>query len=103
MSTPTTTQQRYPGRATARTVLSTILSTLIVLGIIAPIVLGILQEELAEFLPDNVVAVLVTGAALLAAVSAALTRIMAIPAVDQALARIGLSSSPAVGRHELAD
>lgn len=91
-----TTQQAYPGRAAWRTAVQNILSAVIVLGLVAPIVLGIVDEELADFLPAHVFAVLATGSALLAAVSAALARVMAIPAVDAALKRFGLSSSPRV-------
>lgn len=88
------TQTQYPARATWRTTLANVLSTIIVVGMVAPVVAVIIDEELTDYLPPDWIAWIAAAGALLAAVAAALTRIMAIPAVDRALARIGLSSAP---------
>ncbi|MGW6228946.1 hypothetical protein ACWFQT_17720 [Cellulosimicrobium cellulans] len=92
MTTPT--QQTYPGRASWRTAAQTVISVVLVLGVVAPLVAAILQDELGEYLPEAWLAWVVGAAAVLAAVSAALARIMAIPAVDAWLRHLGLSSTP---------
>lgn len=92
----TSTQQAYPARASWRTAVQNALSVILVLGIIAPIVAAILRDELGEYLPDAWLAWVVAAGAVLAAVAAALARIMAIPAVDAWLRHLGLSSAPVV-------
>lgn len=91
-----TTQQAYPWRATARTVVQTILGIVIAAGVVIPLAVSIVHEELASFLPEQVTTTLTTLAVVSAAISAAVARIMAIPAVDAALRSVGLSSSPRV-------
>jgi hypothetical protein len=66
----------------------------LVLGVVAPLVAAILHDELGEYLPDAWLAWVVAAGAVLAAVAAALARIMAIPAVDAWLRHLGLSSTP---------
>lgn len=92
----TSTQQAHPGRASWRTAAQTIISVILVLGVVAPIVAAILHDELGEYLPEAWLAWVVAAGAVLAAVSAALARIMAIPAVDAWLRHLGLSSTPKV-------
>lgn len=92
----TSTQRAYPGRASWRTAVQNVLSVILVLGIVAPIVAAILRDELGEHLPDAWLAWVLAAGATLAAVSAALARIMAIPAVDAWLRHLGLSSTPKV-------
>src|SRR5690606_212118 len=92
----TPTQQAYPGRASWRTRVQTVLSVILVLGAVAPFVAAILHDELGEYLPGAWLAWVVAAGAVLAAVSAALARIMAIPAVDAWLRHLGLSSTPVV-------
>ncbi|KZM78411.1 hypothetical protein [Cellulosimicrobium sp. I38E] len=94
--TTTSTQQANPGRASWRTAVQTVLSVVLVLGLVAPLVAAILHEELGEYLPDRWLAWVVAAGAVLAAVSAALARIMAIPAVDAWLRHLGLSSTPKI-------
>ena len=90
----TSTQQAHPVRASWRTAAQTVLSVIVVLGVVAPIVAGILSDELGAHLPASWLAWVVGAAAVLAAVSAALARIMAVPAVDAWLRHLGLSSTP---------
>lgn len=94
MSTKTTTQQQHPGRATARTVVQGVVATVATLGLILPTVAQIINEDLGAYLPEDWVAWLIGAAAAIAAVAGALARIMAIPAVDAALERLGLGSGP---------
>ncbi|MFF2621311.1 hypothetical protein [Oerskovia jenensis] len=90
----TSTQQAHPVRASWRTATQTVLSVIVVLGVVAPIVAGILSDELGAHLPASWLAWVVGAAAVLAAVSAALSRVMAVPAVDAWLRHLGLSSTP---------
>ena len=92
--TTTSTQQAHPVRASWRTAAQTVISVVLVLGVVAPLVAAILHDELGEYLPEAWLAWVVAAAAILAAVSAALARIMAIPAVDAWLRHLGLSSTP---------
>ena len=84
------TQSAHPWRATARTVVQTIVA----LGVVLPIAAGVVNEHLGRYLPDNWEAALLAVAAFVAAIAAVLTKVMAIPAVDAWLERIGLSSRP---------
>ena len=78
----TSTQHAHPVRASWRTAVQTVLSAVLVVGVVAPLVAAILSEELGAHLPESWLAWVIGAAAVLAAVSAALARIMAIPAVD---------------------
>lgn len=80
----TTTQQAHPWRATARTVLAVIVGA----APVVPLIVGAISDG------DPQAATGLLGAAV--ATSAAITRVMAIPAVDAWLSRIGLGSAPAV-------
>lgn len=86
----TTTQQKYPWRAVARTVLA----VLIAVGIVVPAVVTIILDSFDVYLPDAAKAWLVAAGGFTVILSGAVTKIIAIPAVDAWLKRIGLSSSP---------
>jgi len=96
MTTPVTTQQAAPARATWRTIVQGFVSTILILGVVLPIVAQILDEELGDFIPGSWVAWLVGAAAFVAALAGALARIMAIPAVDVWLEKLRLGSAPEV-------
>jgi hypothetical protein len=85
-----TTQQQHPWRAVARTALA----VLVGVGIVVPAVVTILTTQLDVYLSAEVKAWLIGASGLAVAVSGAVTRIIAIPAVDAWLKRLGLSSSP---------
>ena len=84
------TQTRYPWRATARTVVAYLLVALPAYLVIVPIV----TEELGAYLPPKMTEILLASAAFVGALVAAVTRIMAIPSVNDALTGIGLSAAP---------
>lgn len=86
----TTTQQRYPWRAVARTVLA----VLIGVGLVVPVAVTVILDQFDVYLPAGAKAWLVAASAFTVALSGAVTRIIAIPAVDAWLKRVGLSSSP---------
>lgn len=94
MTTKTTTQQKYPGKASVRTAVQGFLGTLLTAGVVAPLAASIIGESLGAYLPDGAVAWVVGAAALVAAISATVARLMAIPAVDAWLKRLGLASGP---------
>lgn len=100
MSRPTLatpTQVRYPWRATVRTVVQVGISSLLALGLVVPQVVQIILEEAGESMPTQVRGWLLASSAIVTAVAAALTRIMAIPAVDRGLVAWRLSAQPRPG------
>ena len=86
----TSTQTSYPWRAVVRTVVQVGLSALI----IVPIIIGIVSDGMAAYLPDEWEAWLAGAAAFLTALSGVFARVMAIPAINDALAKVGLSAAP---------
>lgn len=92
------TQEQFPWKTTLRTVIQVGVPTLLTLLVVIPIVLQIVVDELGPagsgIIPEGVVAWLLGAAAVIISLSAALTRIMAIPAVNLVLARIGLAPQP---------
>lgn len=88
------TQQAYPRRAAVRTAAQNIVSAILALGVVLPLAVQIVGDELGDWIPGPVLVWLVGAAAFMAALAAALARIMAIPQVDAWLQRWGLSSVP---------
>ena len=84
------TQEEYPWRATLRTIVAYIIVALPVYAIGVPI----LMDEVGEYLPEGAVAWLTASALFVGGLVAAVTRIMAIPRVNEALRNVGLSASP---------
>jgi hypothetical protein len=87
-------QSAFPARATWRTVVQNVISVVLTAGVVLPLAVAIAGEELADVLPADWLLWAAGVAASVAAIAAALTRIMAIPAVDAWLLRFGLSSTP---------
>lgn len=84
-------QVAFPWRAALRTGFQTALTVLSVLIIALPMV----SDFVAEFWPDSpVIAWIAGGTALAGALAALLTRIMAIPGVDELLTRFGMGAEP---------
>jgi hypothetical protein len=88
------TQQLYPGRASWRTAVQSALGVILTLGVVLPVVVSVIGDGMDAYLPDAWRAWLVGAAAFVAALSATLARVMAIPAVDGWLRSLGLSSTP---------
>ena len=85
------TQVSYPWKTAVRTAIQTFIGAAGVLSIAAPQ----LQEFIDQFWPGSpVVGWIGVAAAFIAALAALVTRIMAIPAVNDALTRIGLGATP---------
>lgn len=83
-TTPTTTtQQKHPWRAAARTGLAVLVGA----ASTTPFVVQILDEQLSGWEAAGI------GGQTIA-VAGIITRIMALPAVDRALEHIGLASAP---------
>lgn len=80
------TQTSHPWKATLRTLVSVVVS----LAAAAPIIYTAITDQSPE---------LATGAfATALAVSAAITRLMALPVVNDLLTKIGLGATPKVGK-----
>ena len=75
------TQVKYPWRAGIRTGIVTVIS---VLGVITGVV-AIVQDEAVIYLGDTLIATLGWIAGLAATIATILTRILALPGVDDAL------------------
>ena len=90
MSTPT--QVRFPLRAVLRTALAVVLA----LGIVVPLAVEVILDEWAKSapVPEGARAWLLGSSAAIVAVSSALTRIMAIPTVNEWLGRVGMGATP---------
>lgn len=85
------TQVARPWRTTLRTVVQNLLGIVIAAGLVLPLILAIVQEELGDIIPDRAMGWLVGAVAITVAISAAVTRIMAIPAVETFLRRHGFT------------
>jgi hypothetical protein len=88
---PAPTQVAHPWKATIRTIIQTFLSVAAVLALVAPELQGFVDEWWPR---SPAVAWIGIGAAFVASVAGVLTRIMAIPAVNEFLTRFGLGASP---------
>ena len=87
------TQVAHPWRAAVRTMLAVLLGV----GIVAPVAWLIVSEELERqqlTLPPGVTAAVAYGLAVLAVITASITRIMAIPQVSDLLTRAGIGPTP---------
>lgn len=82
------TQVAHPWQATLRTVVAYVIAVVPVLIVVIPIV----QDELGPYLPDAWVAWLGGAVAVLGAIVGAATRIMALEAVQELLAKVGLGT-----------
>lgn len=77
-----TTQERYPWRAVARTILQLIIG----LAAAAPLIAAAITGDSAEA-AGGALALFITA-------SAAITRLMAVPYVNELLQRVGLGAEP---------
>lgn len=87
------TQTEHPWRSALRTVLQVALFAYPVF-LALPEILKIIDEDLGDFLPDEARAQLLLIATVIAAGAGAIARIMAIPAVEKALRKIGAGAAP---------
>lgn len=85
------TQVAYPWRAAVRTVLAYLAGA----GIVVPIAWTIAQETLGAYLSPGVITAIAWTVGLIVAVSGFITRVMAIPAVNELLTRLGVGATPA--------
>ena len=84
------TQTTYPWKAVLRTIVAAVIG----LGSVLPIAWVIVQEELGAILSPEVMARIGVGVTVALAVTGAITRVMAIPAVNDWLTRLGLGAEP---------
>ena len=85
------TQVKYPWRAVLRTVLAYIVGA----GIVVPAAWVIAQDTLSGYLSPEVVTATAWTVGLIVAVSAFVTRVIAIPQVNAWLTKLGVGATPA--------
>ncbi|PZE31762.1 hypothetical protein [Curtobacterium sp. MCLR17_042] len=83
----------FQSKRVLRTVVQVVIGAATVLTVVVVVAPQVL-DAIADVVPGPVLAWLTGAVATLAAVSAALTKIMAIPKVNELLTRIGLGSVP---------
>ncbi|UGL61836.1 hypothetical protein SEA_FRANKLIN22_23 [Microbacterium phage Franklin22] len=88
------TQVAHPWKATLRTVIQVGIPALIALGVVIPQIIDIILEGAGESLPVEVRAWLLGAGVAVTAVAGIITRIMALPLVNQFLTSIGLGATP---------
>lgn len=76
------TQVRFSARSVVRTVLQVIVPTILALGVVVPQIIEIILKEAGEAMPDGLRVYLLAISAGIAAMSAALAKIMALPRVE---------------------
>lgn len=85
------TQTQYPWRAALRTALAYIVAA----GIVVPMVWAIAQDTLGPYLSPEVITAAAWAVGLIVAVSAFVTRVIAIPKVNAWLTKLGVGATPA--------
>lgn len=85
------TQVKYPWRAALRTVLAYVVAA----GIVVPMVWAIAQDTLGPYLSPQVITAVAWAVGLIVAVSAFVTRVIAIPKVNAWLTKLGVGATPA--------
>lgn len=90
------TQVAHPWKATLRTFIAVGIPTILGLLVVLPEVIQIVLDELGEAMPDGLRLWLAAAAGVIIALSTAATRIMAIPAVNAWLTKLGLGATPKV-------
>lgn len=93
------TQVRRPWRSTLRTAVQVAIPTLLALGIVVPQVVQIILDEVGEAMPPRLRLALLGISACVVSAAAVVTRVMAIPKVEEFLRRWApwLSAAPAAG------
>lgn len=97
------TQVAHPWRATLRTFWAVAVPAVGLVLFVGPAVLNILAEELGAVFPPGFIAWLLAAAGVLSALASAVTRVMALPRVNELLGRLRLDagappSGPPAGR-----
>ena len=88
------TQIEYPGKAVLRTLVQIGVPAFVGLVIVIPLIIEAVLAEVGEFMPESLRLWLLGAATFITAVGLAITRVMAIPAVNHWLARLGLAATP---------
>lgn len=90
------TQTSYPGQATKRTLASLITALPFAVGALVALseIIKVINDSFGAHLPDAFQSNSVLIATVCIAIATALTRIMAIPAVNMLLTKIGLGAEP---------
>lgn len=90
-----------PGERVKRTGFQTIIPAVLVLVVVGPTVIEIVDEELGDRLPEGFRLWMLAAAGFLTAVAMIISRVSAIPEVNDWLSRIGLGTVPARQAREI--
>lgn len=90
------TQTKYPAQATKRTAAAMVAAVPIAVAVLIGLaeILGIISEQFGESFSQNIQALIATTIGLFIGVATVLTRILAIPAVNHLLEKVGLGAEP---------
>lgn len=90
------TQTKYPAQATKRTAAAMVAAVPIAVAVLIGLaeVLGIISEQFSESFSENIQALIATTIGLFIGIATILTRILAIPAVNHLLEKVGLGAEP---------
>ena len=88
------TQISYPNRAMVRTIFQVGVPTLITLLIVIPEIIEITLEEYGDALPGQIRMWLLSASGVIVATAAIITRVMAIPSVNDLLTRKNIGAAP---------
>ena len=88
------TQVANPWRAALRTFLAVAVPAVGLVLFVGPEILRILADELGAVFPPGFIAWLLGAAGVLSALASAVTRVMAIPRVNELLGRVKLDAGP---------
>ena len=91
---PEATQVAHPWKATLRTIVQVGIPTVIALGIVIPQIIDAILAGFGESLPPEATAWFLGVAAAVTATAGVITRIMALPLVNEFLAKLGLGATP---------
>ena len=88
------TQIQFPGKAVLRTLVQIGIPAFIGLVIVIPLIIEAVLAEVGEFMPESFRLWLVGAAAVITGLGLTITRVMAIPAVNAWLGKLGLAATP---------
>lgn len=88
------TQVVYPWKAALRTAVQVGIPTVLTLGVVLPMIIQIVLDEFGEQMPPALRLWFLGAAGVITGIALVLTRIMAIPAVNAWLTKLGLGATP---------
>ncbi len=88
------TQVANPNRAAFRTFIQSTVGSLISLSLVLPTMLNIFLDSFGTMLPDQIQSRIVAASLVIGAVAGFVARLMAVPAVNQVMQKLGIGPKP---------